>query len=150
METKQVKMTKVIKFSTRATLRDLGKYTGVMPAKLAEKAQALGIACEEPQIWQYTGSDGNPDTEFLLDICVPVSSFSGDPGEFSFYELPAISCLSEMHHGAWMDMETTYQKLMEEMWEKSMHFSSISREIYITCDFINQQNCITEVQAVLK
>src|SRR5574344_914416 len=108
METKQVKMTKVIKFSTRATLRDLGKYTGVMPAKLAEKAQALGIACEEPQIWQYTGSDGNPDTEFLLDICVPVSSFSGDPGEFSFYELPAISCLSEMHHGAWMDMETTY------------------------------------------
>ena len=150
METKVIDAVKVIKFSTKATLKSLNQFTGVMPDKLMKKANELGVADGWPQIWQYSGSDGRPDTEFQLDICVPVTSFDGDPGEFSFCELPAVRCLSEMHCGAWMEMGRTYQVMMEEIAKKSIGFTGVSREIYINCDFKNQQNCVTELQIVLK
>lgn len=150
METKQVEKMKVIKFTTRATLKDLNQYTGVMPTRLMEKAQELGVASGEPQIWQYTGSDGKPDTEFLLEICVPVRSFVGDPGEFVFDEISAVACLSEIHKGPWMEMGLTYQKLIGKIVEEKIAITGVTREIYINCDFENQQNCITEIQVVLK
>lgn len=111
---------------------------------------SLGLFNGEPQIWQYNGSDGNPETEFQLDICVPVSAFVGDPGEFSFDELPSVRCLCETHKGAWSEMGHTYQKMIGEMMKNSWTFTGITREIYINCDFENQQNCITEVQIALK
>ncbi|HOU69726.1 MAG TPA: GyrI-like domain-containing protein [Paludibacteraceae bacterium] len=150
MEIKQVDKTKVIKFATRATLKDLNQYTGVMPARLTEAAQKLGIATGEPQIWQYTGSDGNLDTEFSLEICIPIRSFTGDPSPFVFDELPSLRCISQLHKGPWMELGKTYQDIMEELLKKTIDFKPITREIYINCDFENQQNCITEVQVVLK
>ena len=55
-----------------------------------------------------------------------------------------------LHCGAWMEMGRTYQVMMEEIAKKSMGFTGVSREIYINCDFENQQNCVTELQIVLK
>ena len=125
METKQVNKIKVMKFSTKATLKDLNQYTGAVPNRLKEKAMSLGLFNGEPQIWQYNGSDGNPETEFQLDICVPVSAFVGDPGEFSFDELPSVRCLCETHKGAWSEMGHTYKKMIGEMMKNSWTFTGI-------------------------
>jgi effector-binding domain-containing protein len=43
-------------------------------------------------------------------------------------------------------MMNAYQKIMGEVTRKSIPFSGVSREVYILCDFENQENCITEIQ----
>lgn|SRR5574344_849165 len=146
METKTIAQQVVLKFETEATLSDLAKYTGNKPCELFDEIAALNLQVAGPQIWQYTGSDGRPDTKFKLEICVPITEAKGQPKQFVFDTIPAFKCLNATHLGEWNTMGDTYSKLMQSCFDNGLKPTGICREVYENCDFENQINNITQVQ----
>ena len=94
-----VKAKKVMKFTTNATLKDLDKYTGTKPSELYAEAQRCGYQTMEPQIWQYTGPDGKPDTVFKLEIMLPIIGDGNGlkPEGFEIGEAKEFKALQTLH-----------------------------------------------------
>lgn len=150
MEKKKVEKTTVLMYSLQSSLASMTQDVGDIPNELMAKAQQLGLEITGSQLWQYVGSDGQPNTKFKLDICIPVKEAKGDAGKFKFVTLPEFNCISEVHKGTWSTLGNVYQRIIGEITRKSIPFTGISREIYITCDFVNQENCVTEVQVEIQ
>lgn len=142
-----VKAKKVMKFTTNATLKDLDKYTGTKPSELYAEAQRCGYQTLEPQIWQYTGPDGKPDTVFKLEIMLPIIGDGNGlkPEGFEIDEASEFKALQTLHEGPWAEIGPVYCKLMKHVADNALQTTGITREVYIRCDFENQENCITEV-----
>lgn len=142
-----VKAKKVMKFTTNATLKDLDKYTGTKPTELYTEAQRCGYQTLEPQIWQYTGPDGKPDTVFKLEIMLPISGDGNGlkPEGFEIGEAKEFKALQTLHEGPWAEIGPVYCKLMKHVADNALQTTGVTREVYIRCDFENQENCITEV-----
>lgn len=152
MRTITVKAMKALKFSTKATLKDLNKYTGVKPNELYIEAQKLGYQTWDAQVWQYTGADGKMDTEFTLDILLPIrGDGNGTRSQlFEIVEVPEFKALQMLHEGPWSEIGPVYCQLMKYVAEKHLQPTGVTRENYIRCDFENQENCITEVLVGIK
>jgi effector-binding domain-containing protein len=150
MEKKKVEKTNVISYSISTTLKTIANDCGQIGIDIEEKAKELGLEIAGPQIWSYRGVDGKPDTRFSLDICLPIKEAKGDPGIFKFTQLPEINCLSEMHKGPWTQLSNTYQRMFGEMSRKGMIPTGANREVYLNCDFGNEENNLTEVQVEIQ
>jgi effector-binding domain-containing protein len=150
MEKKSVEKTTVLMYSLQSSLASMMQDVGDIPNELMARCGELGLEITGPQLWQYTGSDGQPNTRMTIEICIPVKEAKGDPGKFKFATLPQFNCISEIHKGPWNLLANTYQRLMGEISRKSIPFTGISREIYMVCDFENPANCITEVQVEIQ
>jgi len=146
MEKKNVEKTTVFMYSLQSSLATMTTDIGDNADQMMAKATELGLEITGPQIWQYTGSDGKPDTKFKLDICLPIKEAKGDAGKFKFGELPETTVVSEIHNGAWDKLGNTYMKVIGEMTRKSMFPTMVTREVYVVCDFVNPENCVTEIQ----
>ena len=150
MEKKTVQKTTVLSYSLTTSLKTMTTDIGKLPDEMIAKAAELKLEITGPQIWVYEGSDGNPDTKMKVTIAVPVRKKSGDPGKFTFAELPEFKCISEIHKGSYSKLGETYQKLMPAIMQQGLSYTGTSREIYKACDFVNQENCITEIQIEVK
>ena len=150
MEKKTVEKILVLCISLDTTLKAMHTDVGELPNELVEKAMELGLEITGPQIWVYDTTDGHPDTPFELTIAVPVGNKTGDPGKFRFAEFPEFKCMSEIHKGPWAKLGETYQKLMPSVLQPGQSCRVICREVYHICDFENQENCVTEIQAEVK
>ena len=136
-------------YSMTTTLATIMKDPGEVPMEIVAKAEELGVGIAGPQIWQYSGVDGKPDTPFKLDICLPVNEAKGYAGKFSFQVLPEITCISEIHKGPWKNLADTYNRLFGEMSRKGIIPMCLGREVYELCDFENEDNNVTEIQIVI-
>lgn len=144
METKSIQTTRVYYRTFRTTLKDMAKYIKWVVDEMREELDNKGIEITAPPIWQYRGADGNPDTEFDLDICL-VANGEGE----GFMDLEPCECLAAIHNGAWDKLSATYGVLMNEINNKSLATPTVCREIYHTIDFENIDNNVTEVLMVL-
>ena len=149
MEKKKVEKIPVLMFSMRSTLATIATDPGNIPMEIMQKAEALNLVVTGPQIWQYRNVDGNPNTTIDVDICVPIKEAKGDPGKFKFDVLPAITCISEIHKGAYSELTNTYNRIFGEMTRKGIPMGTASREVYSVMDMENQDNNITEVQVLI-
>lgn len=149
MEKKKVEKQQVLMISIKSTLATIATDPGNVPMELMQKAEELGLVVTGPQIWQYRNVDGNPNTIIDIDICVPVKEAKGNAGKFKFEVLPEITCISEIHTGAYATLTNTYNRIFGEMTRKGIKMGTSSREVYTVCDFENQDNCITEVQVII-
>ena len=149
MEKKQIKAQNVLMYSMKTTLASITTDPGTIPVEIVQKAEELGLDVSEPQIWQYVGVDGKPDTSIRLDICLPVKEAKGDAGKFRFETLPEITCISEIHKGSYATLKETYNRLFGEMCRKGILSTMMGREVYHTCDFENETKNITEIQIII-
>jgi len=149
MEKKKVEKVNVIMFTMKSTLSTIAQDAGNIPMELMQKAEELGLEITGPQIWQYRNVDGSPTSLFDMDICIPIKEAKGNAGKFIYKELPEITCVSEIHKGAWSDLKNTYSRMMGEMTRNGMIPGNMSREVYLVCDFENPENCLTEIQLLL-
>ncbi|MCQ2237220.1 MAG: hypothetical protein MJZ18_09540 [Bacteroidales bacterium] len=152
MRISDVKAKRVIKFTTIATLKDLDKFTGTTPNQLYAEAARLGYQTWEPQIWQYTGADGKPETEFKLEIMLPIHGEGNGlkSDKFEIAEAAEFKALQTLHEGPWAEIAPVYCSLMKQVAETGLQTTNITREVYVRCDFENQENCITEVMIGIK
>ena len=149
MEKKSVEKTTVMMYSLNTTLGTMVTDFSKIPSEIEIKAQELGLETTGPQVWQYIGADGKPDTKFQLDICLPVKEAKGDAGKFRFEVLPAITCISNIHKGSWSSLGNTYERMFGEITRKGIQPANICREIYHHYDMENEAVNITEVQVVI-
>lgn len=145
MEIKDLPSTFAFVHKVETTLPDLGKYVENVPNELVEKAAKEGFKIIGPQFWNYIGMDGNPETKFQLEICLPVedsSSLLSDRTE----QIKGFHCATAIIKGQWSNLKEGYEKLIAEMAGKNMYPGNLCREVYHVVDFDNPDNCITEIQ----
>lgn len=149
MEKKKVGEIPVLLISIESTLATIAADAGNLPMEIMHKTEVLGLDVTGPQIWQYRNVDGNPNTTIDIDICVPIKEAKGDPGKFKFEVLPPITCISEIHKGAYDQLTNTYNRIFGEMSRKGIMMGTASREVYSVMDMENPENNITEVQVII-
>ena len=147
MTVKEINPINVLCFTQQVTLTGLQQFVGVKARELYHEAVQHNLDIMGPVYWVYYGMDGNPETVFTLDICLPVAGGKDYQGPFDLKQLGAFKCLSDWHNGAWRNFPATYGSLFQETGKKQYIPSGQCREIYLHIDFENEENNVTEVQA---
>lgn len=145
---KKVESMVVISFSSRINLDGLKSFVGAIPQEIEQVAKDQGFEISGNQIWAYEGCDGNPETVFNLKICLPIKTSNQKlvHEKFKIEELSEMQVKSTIHKGAWQEIGKTYCTIFGELINSNHKPTGHTREIYEVVDFVNQQNCITEVQ----
>ena len=134
----------------QTTLLTLHDKIGTVARDLYAEAARQHLLVTGPVYWLYYGADGNPETEFKLEIAIPLSGTPALTGEFLFRELPEFRCLSDLHTGSWTEMGHTYSRLIQKANEEGLAMNDVCREIYINIDFTRDDCNLTEVQLGLR
>jgi effector-binding domain-containing protein len=136
---------KVLYSSHRTTIPQLGEFVGTIAKQLYAEAARLGVLVSGPQYWMYHGMDGNPQTEFTLEIALPVQ---GDVNNSSFSSkvLPPYKSLNHLHKGAWENMPDSYGELLAYIDANKIPMTDECREVYLNVDFENPSNNRVEIQ----
>lgn len=137
----------VLQFTTRTTLPQLGQYALVVFERLQAEAARLGLRVDGPIQWIYTGADGQPDTEFQLDIALPVAEFNGPTSdEFTLAELPAFDCVATEYVGGWDGIPAVYDALIAHLRASGLTMTDVCREVYPTPHEMDPAKHLTEIQ----
>jgi len=143
---KEIKPVSVLYFTQKTTLNGLGQYVRTVARQLYREACRADLEVTGPIYWLYYGMDGQPDTEFTLEIALPVTEPNAYAGEFSTKALPSFRCVSGLHTQAWEEMPETYGQLISELTAHGCTMNGICREVYVQMDFKTPGNNVTEVQ----
>jgi len=146
MQTKEVKPMRVLYATHQTSINGLNQYVRVVARRLYQEACRADLEIVGPVYWIYYGMDGHPDTEFTLEIALPITESNGYSGEFHTKELPAFRCVSALHTQAWEKMPETYGQLIGALTAQGATMSGICREVYLHMDFNAPENNLTEVQ----
>ena len=145
MEIKESKVTFALVRRLQTTFKELEKYVGVIPQQLIAQAAKEGLKISGPQFWNYTGIDGNSDTKFQLEICVPVEEPEQLKSESTAY-IDGFKHVAKTVKGSWSELSSAYENLIAEMAKDNLKPGKLCREIYHSVDFHNPENNITEIQ----
>lgn len=142
----------VLYYRTKATLASLTTLVGNVAQELYEAAAQAKLLPSGPVYWFYFGADGQPHTEFTLEIAIPVNSKPATATNFEWKRTPAFKCIAVTHHGDWKQLGETYGKTMTWLTAQGLQMTGTKecREMYINMDFENPVNNITEVQIGIK
>lgn len=146
MEQKTIESTLVAMHSMKTSLVKIHEAIGVKPNMIVEELKKQGIEPAAPQIWSYTGCDGKPETEFSLDICIPVATKGENTPNITFTNLNKVNCLTYIHNGPWSEFGQVYENIFAQIAEVGKIPSGQFREVYLNCDFEDQSKCVTEIQ----
>jgi effector-binding domain-containing protein len=119
---------------------------GTVARDLYAEAARQHLLVTGPVYWFYYGANGVAETIFTLEIAIPVSGIPETSGNFLFKELESFKCLSVLHEGAWSDLKSAYEKLVEKVLKDNLATNDICREVYINVDFSRDESNLTEVQ----
>lgn len=146
-EQKTVPAQPVLQFTTRTTLPQLGSFAGTILQRLQDEAARLGLTVPGPVQWIYTGVDGQPETEFQLDIVLPVGGVNGQQSnEFALTELPAFDCVATEYVGGWDGIPAAYETLIAHAYALGLTTAGVSREVYPTPYETDPAKHLTEIQ----
>jgi effector-binding domain-containing protein len=146
MEIKTCNPMKVLTYSTNTTFIKMIEYVGKKARELCLEALNNGMEITGPVYWIYYGADGNPETEFKLEICLPVHASNPYSGIFELQQTNPFKCISGIHNGAWNEMGIIYNQIITKLQSEKQIPNGICREVYMNIDFINPSYNITEVQ----
>lgn len=146
MEIKETKQIAVLYYSERTTLTGAMKLVRTVARELYREASNLDLEVTGPIYWIYYGFDGNQETEFTLEIALPITHTQINSGKYEVKYLDNFKSISLTHYGSWANMSEAYRALMQEIGMKSYQLTGQLRELYINMDFENPENNITEIQ----
>jgi effector-binding domain-containing protein len=100
-----------------------------------------------PIHWHYIGFTGDDRKSFTLEVALPVAQIlPGYDGKFHFKRTQPFKCVSLIHEGAWNEIPSTYNKMMQFIRKHKMEPAAINREIYVNADFDSPEANVTEIQ----
>jgi effector-binding domain-containing protein len=151
MQIREIQPIHFLYFKTETKLSKLSDFVGKVPKALQLEAAKLGLLVTGPNYWSYFNFYGNPNEFFTLEISLPVDALPVNyTGEFLLKTTTLFKCLSTHHEGNWLDMPTTYNKLMTYISHHQLTPNGENRELYINCDFENPAANFTEIQIGLQ
>lgn len=144
MEIKNINKQKVYCKEFKTTLKEIQQFVASVPAEIASEIQKEGLEITGNQIWRYLGGDGNPDTEFTLEIAFPIKENGKEHKQLKEYD--EFKCFTGMHYGAWSNFGKSYEKIMGELMVAGHQMNGEIREIYHVVDFEDEEKNSTEIQ----
>lgn len=121
--------------SYRTNLAGLNALVRNVARELYRQAITADLELAGPLQWHYHDFNGDPDSDFTLEIGVPVIDPKPVPEPYACKTLPAFRCVSVQHSGSWSTLSETYEKLFAGVWMAGLKTSGHNREQYIQYDF---------------
>lgn len=135
----------VLQYRVQTTMEQLANHCAATQELIADAVSNKMIVCG-CVYWIYRGCDGDMSKPFELCIALPVNITGPVSSKFEVVKHPAFKCVTRTHVGAWSGFHGFYASLVEDIARSGLTMGSENREVYLNCDFQNQDNCITEVQ----
>jgi effector-binding domain-containing protein len=146
MQVKEVKPINFIYFRTETTVSALQNFLSVSK-ELYREAVNYNLQITGPVHWHYYGFTMDEGKPFLLEVSLPVSDILSEyDGDFHFKRTQPFKCVSAVHEGAWTELPTMYNKMMQFLTKHKLESAAINREIYVNADFHSPEANVTEVQ----
>jgi len=136
--------------SHRTTFNKLNEHIGSSVNELYAEAVKQELMITGPIHWIYYGADGKPDTEFTLEIGLPVEAAPQNRSKFSSKQLSPFKCLRTEYVGDWEQIAPVYHQLIGYIHQNGLGMTGECRELYLNVDFGARQNNITEIQIGLR
>jgi effector-binding domain-containing protein len=146
MTIKETKTFNALVFTIQTTLPQLGEHVGHVAKDIYREAARSECMPTGPIQWNYQGIDGKPDTVFTLEIVLPIQEKNVEARGFKWKRISGFKCLSLMHEGSWEELPKSYEKVMEYLAAKGLTTTTECREKYLSMDFENGENNLTEIQ----
>jgi effector-binding domain-containing protein len=146
MQIKEIKPMNVLFFSEKTTIHEMMKFVRVKANELYRNAIENNLEITGPVYWIYYGMNGQPNTRFILEICIPVHPSGVYSGPFALKKLPVFRCASDSHYGSWQEMAQVYQVLIGDIFQGNHTMIGVTREVYLNMDFVSPENNMTEIQ----
>lgn len=142
---KQVQPISFLFFRAETTLSELANFFHVAP-ELYVEASSLKLEVTGPIHWHYFGfTDGSKP--FTLEISLPVAEALREyDGKFHFKRTEDFNCVTLIHEGDWLQITSSYEKLIRFAAEHQLTPAGVNRELYMNVDFVNPQANVTEIQ----
>ncbi|MDI3322613.1 GyrI-like domain-containing protein [Pinibacter soli] len=152
MQVKTMPPMTVLYYTTRTTFAGLEDIIGKVPQELQNEANRLQLFISGPQYWFYFGADGKPDTEFTLEVALPIKGDVNQSSAYQFKHLSPFKCVAATHEGGWDQLHLTYGKIIPWLFSQGMQMANDleCREMYVNVDFEEQENNLTEVLVGIK
>jgi effector-binding domain-containing protein len=146
MKTKKIEKTLVAKHSLTTTLKEVMSQSLTQGKTLMEEVAKQGFDVHVPHIWHYIACDGQVDTPFTLEMCIPVDKKGKDTDFVRFEELPQVNTVVHTHEGAYSELSSAYCTLFGEIEKGGVKPLGNCREVYLNYDMENETNNVTEIQ----
>jgi effector-binding domain-containing protein len=144
MQIKTQPPVKVLSSSNRTTLKQLDQF-GPVIKEMYEDIVKQNAFVSGPLCWIYHGLDGKPDTEFTLEITIPVLG-KVESSKFKVKELSPFKALVHIHDGPFEKLPDSYKQIMQYIDQNKIPLVDESREVYLNIDFDRPQYNITQIQ----
>jgi effector-binding domain-containing protein len=135
----------VLYSSHRTTIPQLEQFVAVVAKELYAEAAKQNVLVSGPQYWIYHGMDGNPQTEFTLEIAIPIQGKISN-SKFATKQLASFKSINHLHEGAWEKMPESYGALLGYIDANKIPMSDECREVYLNVDFEHPENNRVEIQ----
>jgi effector-binding domain-containing protein len=143
---RNVKPINFLFYRTETTIAELNKFMWVA-SELFQEAVINRLRITGPIHWHYFGFMGDASKPFTLEISLPVAEVLPDyDGKFHFKRTEEFKCVSLRHEGNWLEIPSSYEKLMKFLQKESLQPVAVNREIYVNADFNFPEANSTEIQ----
>lgn len=147
MEIKNVEPITVFCQTVVTNMKEIKQVAEKEIAPLCEEAGKVGIKEMSPMQFVYTGCSEDPESDFTLDIAIPVDTKDTSyKGKYQYKQLDGYKCLSTMHKGSMEELSKAWENLISELFKKGLKPTDEGREVYHKyIDFSSEEN-LTELQ----
>lgn len=150
MKPQQSNTIPVISTKVRTTLNNLMQDIGTLPMDIENAVETSTVAQAGPMIFVYRGADGNPDTEFELEIAQPVASTAEYKGKFDTNTLEPITYIERRFTGAFDKIGSHgYEPLINDIMKAGHAMAGQCREVYTHWVNPESDENITELQIAI-
>jgi len=142
MNTKVIPAQKALVKTVRTTLRNIVDGIGNWPDKIMGEASSSGLRIAGAFVYIYKGCDDKIDTEFELQMCLPVVDYSTYQGTLETKVIPEFKCVEKLYVGSMPDLATKgWGAFMGEAALSKPTFTQEGRETYLKwVGFQSQEN----------
>lgn len=153
METKIIKSIQVLCACEYLTIQEIGEYGERLCSNMVEEIEKYKLGINGPWIFVSYGRDGNYDTRFRHEYCIPIDNTENYNGTFQIKTFQEMECafmtyqgdLSEENFGG-----KGYGPLVDSIIKSGRNLTGESREVYHKWISPESQNNIIEIQFGIK
>ncbi|WP_371380274.1 hypothetical protein [Sporomusa aerivorans] len=149
METKIIKPIQVLCATEYLTIQEIGERGEKLCTNIIEEIDKCRLSIVGPWTFVSYGRDGNYDTRFKHEYCVPVENIENYKGIFQIKTLQEAECAFIIYQGDLSEENfggKGYGPLVDSIIKSGKNFTGESREVYHKWVSPKSQDNIIEIQ----
>lgn len=144
---------KGISIEKRLTRRDIRRFAYAHAKPMVELAKELGMKQRGPLFFIYKDANGDfdsVDTEFTLQIVVPVENEAEVRAPYQVVKIPQLKCYAVVFRGSMYRIEEAWDFLVDVAGGQKYELTGERREIFEEWYSFESKDNVTELQLGVK